>query len=238
MSSLLFQYLNNTGKVALVELDQSAPPQPHAPFLNKIYGNHFHEFIDKNVEAARDGDFLSSIDVMLTMSHFLKEGIPIPESLSIYIADILQNAAVTVGQTEGKSEKRNAAVTKALGLVKSKSAKIPEQEIKRQMVHSYIWWRKKLFSETIYAAAVNAERTFRGTKRLSQDACEKIYIQLEKAQTAENRTSAPSLNHFWSIKINPADYKYIVFKNDDFLKAVVTHTEPTNKDEIFKALDL
>lgn len=221
----LFQYQDpNTGKLFLPDFD----PKPQTSMLTDSHDEILQEFIDENIEAARNGDVTCAVDLMLTMSHYLTNEIPIPGSLAAYVADILQNATVSFGHTPGGSDKRNSAVAKALGLVIPKhAAKKSEREDKQSLVYSYVWWRMKLFEETLYAAAKHAEKAFKGTKRLSHDACEKIY----EKKVDNSRDVAPLLGGLVVLKLEPSAFKNMVFNDDDFLRAIIPHIKDTHSNK-------
>ena len=85
----------------------------------------------------------------------------------------------------------------------------------------------KLYNETLYLSAKHATEAFKGTRKVSHDACEKIYNEWENVG---GKPIDPSM--FMVLKMNPELFKPIVFNDDDFLRKVIPYLNnpaPSNK---------
>ncbi len=224
-----------TGKILInreEELDQ-----PYSRIFKDVYDDRFVDFIDQMVDRAREGNFLSRVDALMTLSYFLKRKWPMPDSLSLYISEVVQGAVIAFGHTEGRVEKKKAATCSALGLVMRKGAPLTEQKAtKRLVIHSYIWWKMAIDGDSLYLAAQCAVKAFRKTGGISHDGCEKMYTAQE-AERSDNQETIPSLRAFLALKIYPAnalDHYGMVFKDNDFLCKIAPHLE----QEGFQAGDI
>ena len=191
MPKFLFAYNDRfSGKVAVDGDGIDEPRKLSSGRLRGKYDKKFVKYVDESVGVAQSGDFIGSIESLLIIAHFLERKWPIPESLANYVATTLQEAVIAFGHTEGSTDKRNAAIVKALGLVRPRGAARKMKQMTKQFyVHGYIWWRIKLFEETLYVAAKHANEAFKGTDRLGHDACEKIYNEVKNKWTKNSKNS-------------------------------------------------
>ena len=175
----LFEYEDFfTGKVALSKRDKLLN-KPISFALEDGYHEILIEIVNQIVKAARGGDFISSVDVLLIMAHFLENEWPLPKSLSQYIAETLNKTVISFGQASDASN-RSTEVAKSLGLVVPRgSAKRGAALKKKMLIYSYMFWRMKIYGENLYSSAKKAVIAFNGTEGLSQDYCEKIYKELD-----------------------------------------------------------
>jgi hypothetical protein len=231
------------GRACLFDFENTGKPKPLHPVLNVPPTKAQVETLKGNVEQSLKGDVTLSVDVLLTAAALIKEGVPLPDFFAEHIGQALEDAAIAFGHTEGKSEKRNAAVAKALGLTMPRGGKPPTQGQKQLIVHSYIWWRMHLHEESLYMAAKNAMNAFDGTNRLSHDACEKIYTEVENQRDLAHSEGAPRTNPdltcFVVHRISPV-FEGIIFNDDEFLKKIAPHVEDShsNKAEFLELLGI
>jgi hypothetical protein len=240
MNRFLFTYVDYfSGKVSLRTRGlrgEKPDNKPNSFTLNEWkYYKEINKDVDQIVEAAQEGEFISSVDVLLVMAHFLENEWPIPKKLSKYIATTLQNTVIAFGHTDGKVNKRNAAIAKALGLVVPRgNAKKGASLNKKLLVHLYISWRQKLYGENLYFAAKQALMAFKGTKGLSQDYCEKMYTEVENQKDADlYKLHNLSLATFFHKEAMPDYLQSVFFNDDEFLEALIPYAEDEETKELW-----
>lgn len=222
-----FFYKDHLTARILIDSDHDGLKRPYSPIYQAEYSPTYVEFIDRMIERAREGNLLSRVDTLMSMSYFLERKWPIPESMSTYIAEILQEAVIAFGETEGRVEKKNSAICAAIGLVMPKGAPLTEKNVmRRSTIHSYVWWRMALFDEALFTAATHALRAFDGTGGLSHDLCEKMYTTHEEDR-GDMQRFAPSILPFMDLKLHPTEagaaYGNVVFKDDCFLREIAPY---------------
>lgn len=216
-----FSYKDHLTGELLVDPEHPLRKRPYSHVFEGGYKAKHAKLIDQVVENARNGQVLGRVDALMTLSYFLERKWPIPDSLSEYAAEAIEKAVVAFGHTEGRLEKKNAAVCNALGLFMPKGPpKTQETLFRRRMVHSYIWWRKKLFKETLRKAATKAVKAFDKTGGITHDNCEKMYESVEM-----ERSMTPSIGLFVDICLYPEEFRAccgdIYFSDNDFMLAVI-----------------
>jgi len=233
MDTLFLYEDEHKGKIYLGKYFNS---KPYSKVFDGEYREEFIEYVDDIIEKAKTGNLPGKTDALLTMALFLEKKWSIPESLSNYISKILTETIIAFGHTEGRAEKRNSSMANALGLILPKGRNdISSQSYKYKTIHSYIWWRIYLYKETLYTAAKQAEEAFKGTNRLSQDACEKIFNEEEERRKKRSEMVRPCLSMFADLKLTPDLVRQfkgrIAFKDDDFLRDTFPFYEPLDKEE-------
>lgn len=227
-----FLYIYNdmfTGEVATKAWGPGHPLKPRSPYLNSEHTNKIDKLAENYVEAAKEDSFLHRIEVLLLVAHYLENGWSVPESLAKYVAKTLQDAVVAFGHTKGNADRRNAAIAKTFGLTVPRGAATKRKRLrKQQCVYTYMWWRKEIYSESLYAAAKHAAQAFSGTERLTQDACEETYKTM-KQKKGEGEVPCLSL----LLSQNDLQIEGVYFSDDNFLKDAIQHmddTHPNKKD--------
>lgn len=206
---------------------ESGSTEPEATFDTN---NHeFTDAVDTAVRFAKDGDFSYSIETILALAHCLKNRWPVPDSLADHMSETLSNTAITFGHTEGKADKRNRAVAKAMGLSKPKGK--PRDSFRDSYVYYYMKIRIDDFGESKYTAAKHAENAFEDSEFSTEhDNLEATFDRYQKdvGGSAEDATLFLMMTKDHSYCPNG-----MVFNDNDFLKA----TLPFLKDDPSKFLE-
>lgn len=221
-----FYYYDNSNAKILVTHKKPHLNRPFSPVFGEVYQDDHADFVDQMVERANSDCLLSKVDALMTLAYFLEREWPIPNSLADYASKVIEKAVISFGNTEGGYSERNTAVCNALGLAlpPNRPSK-DETAIKQVLIHSYIWWRKFIYGETINQAVQHAENAFEGTGSLSRDAYLKMYKELEKRRREAGRHGSwASLELFVELKLYPDEFRdcigNIAFNDDEFLRSI------------------